>query len=110
MDSPTPRPKSSESFHPLVEDFVPRWRRTWLGKLIPKAKSPWWIPVLLLFGWGPLAAADLIYSIYPGSFEREGFGMAWGIVVAFPCTILATISLAVQIIRIGFFFYARPKG
>jgi hypothetical protein len=52
--------------------------------IFPHPISAWWIPVLLLLGWGPLAISILLY---PNNWSvAEGFGMVWGIAVGISST------------------------
>ena len=72
--------------------------------IFPHPVSAWWVPIVLVIGWGPLFVADLIY---PGA--GMGFGMGWGMAVAFPCTILAAISVPIQALRLLMYFLNRPR-
>jgi len=79
-------------------------REPWI---FPHPASAWWVPVLLIAGWGPLFIADLLY---PGDWKvGEGFGMPWGMAVALPCTVLAVISVPVQAFRLFSYFWSRRE-
>ena len=84
---------------PMFEDRDP--------SIFPHPASAWWIPVLLIVGWLPLYLADFLYS--HNWKVGEGFGMAWGMAVALPCTALAAISIPVQAFRLFVYFWSRPK-
>ncbi len=72
-------------------------------KSFPYPTSAWWIPVLLGIGWLPFFGADAAATLWPYLDSHEGvvaFMMAWFFDIAIPCSILATVSVAVQIIRL----------
>jgi len=75
--------------------------------IFPHPLSAWWIPILLVIGWGPLYVADFIYRRNLG--EGMGFGMGWGMGVAFPFSILAALSVPIQAFRLLMYFINRPK-
>ena len=78
-----------------------------LRSIFPHPASAWWIPLLLVVGWGPLEVASLLY---PHDWKvGEGFGMAWGMAVAVPCTGLAALSTFVQACRLLAHFLSRPS-
>lgn len=74
--------------------------------IFPRPASAWWIPILLLIGWGPLYILDLVQ--FRDWNMAEGFSMPWGMAVAFPCTFLAGLSAPVQAFRLFMYFLNRP--
>jgi hypothetical protein len=75
--------------------------------IFPHPASAWWVAILLAVGWGPLLISDILY---PKKWEAaEGFGMPWGIAVALPCTLLAALSLPIQIFRLLIYLLNRPR-
>lgn len=71
-------------------------------KSLPNPLSAWWIPLLLGIGWLPMFGADTILRFWPHSnshYQVAAFGMAWGFDVAVPFTILAVISILIQMVR-----------
>jgi hypothetical protein len=75
--------------------------------IFPHFLSAWWIPILLVIGWGPLFVADFIYRRNPG--EGLGFEEGWGMAIALPFLLLAGLSVLIQALRLITFFINRPK-
>lgn len=76
------------------------------ASILPHPASAWWILALLGLGWLPLWIADLLG---PKQWETaEGFGMAWGIAVALPCTCFTVVSVLTQACRLLAHLMSRP--
>ena len=66
--------------------------------------APWLGPILIVIGWGPLFAFDLVVDVLQrrgivGPHFGVGYGMGWGTVIAVPATILGVCSTLVHLIR-----------
>lgn len=74
--------------------------------IFPHALSAWWIPILLVIGWGAPFSVDVFHLDGPG---EDGWTLAMGNLVALPCTAGALLSIPVQIFRLLAYFLNRPK-
>ena len=66
--------------------------------------APWLGPILIVIGWGPLFAFDLVVDVLQrrgivGPHFGVGYGMGWGTLIAVPATILGVFSILVHLIR-----------
>ena len=97
----------NSDLQPLSLTVLSQPRQFWYERrilgVLPRALSPWWVPILLGFGWGPLFMDDLACRLDPhldvGLGAASAFAMAWGLDVTIAATLLASISLFVQIFR-----------
>jgi hypothetical protein len=76
------------------------------------AIGPWLAPILLVAGWAPLFVADIILDILQqrgvvGPHDGVGFGMGWGLGIAFPLTIVACASIIFHSIRAVYRYFLR---
>jgi hypothetical protein len=74
--------------------------------------GPWLGPILIVLGWGPLFAADIVIEILQGRGSvgphfGVGYAMGWGTVIAFPATIVAICSMLFHLLRAVYRFFAR---
>src|SRR5260370_32909524 len=67
--------------------------------IFPHPASALWAPALLIVGWSPLFVGDLLYPPRGDGFGM-GFAMAWGLDVMLPCTVLAAVSILIQLLRL----------
>ena len=67
----------------------------------PHPASAWWTVILLAIGWVPLFVADFV------SPKNIGFGMAWGLDIALPCSFLAAVAIIVQAVRLMVYYANR---
>jgi hypothetical protein len=74
--------------------------------IFPHAMSAWWIPILLMTGWGALFLIDVFHLDRPG---EDGWTLAIGTGVTLPCTVAVMLSIPVQIFRLLMYFINRPK-
>jgi hypothetical protein len=74
--------------------------REQLRKVIRFPWSIFWVPVALVVGWGPLAVAEAteLSKRLPQPEALMGFGMAWGLDIAFPLTLAAAALIVIDLI------------
>jgi hypothetical protein len=79
--------------------------------IFPHPASAWWVPILLVVGWGPLFALDIIYPdpAHIPINAGEGFAMPWGMGITLPCSVLVAVAIPVQAFRLLMYFLNRPK-
>ena len=77
--------------------ILPRYRQTKLWKL---ANSRWLIPSLLAIGWGPLFYHTVEYAfVSRPDYHSPLPTLVWGWYVCLPCSALALLIRAIQLIR-----------
>jgi hypothetical protein len=74
--------------------------------IFPHPLSAWWIPILLVIGWGALSFDDLFHLDGPG---EDGWIFAIGNLITLPCSVAAMLSILLQMFRLVMYFLNRPK-
>jgi hypothetical protein len=66
--------------------------------------APWFGPILIVLGWGPLFLAASVIDILQvrgivGPHFAVGYAMGWGTVIAVPLTMLGMCSVLFHFVR-----------
>jgi hypothetical protein len=82
------------------------------GMIAPRKTHLWKMSIstatllgALAIGWIPLFLADLFYPIKQ-NYQIVGFGLAWGIWITTPTTLLAVVIICYKVYKA---FFRRPK-
>jgi hypothetical protein len=74
--------------------------------IFPRAASAWWIPILLVIGWGSLSLVDIFHLDAAG---EDGWTLAIGNATWLPCNSAVVLSIPVQMFRLLMHFLNRPR-